>query len=495
MTCSGSKRFSQVLAHSVFAGCIAAGSLCASPDAMAWGPKSQGLIVSSAARVLSQEKNIPLTRLQADIDRGVQIESAELAKLIPVASANPLAAIQAEMYLLQSVKGDRVDPYFAYRLGVLGRLVADATGPLANARASVRNAYYADTDQNVTRITLKTNPRRTVDPATYFPEVERLANQQSDLIIKDYEAGLGFAGIAKASMQSDVNRSIDAVADVWFTVLSGSVVVANVSESQVRNFAVSALEFYVNRGNTSEADATYNKLESMGMQTLELRERIGDMYFAAGSFDRAMEEYTEILEQDPGKKNVAQKIAAHYVTVGDKAMELNRLEAAYEAYAKAAETDKLNGPAQVKVVEAGRAIEERDARMKVAEDALTAGDALQTEAEQESRRNNFAKAMELLTLADASYGSVTDEFPDLNREALSARNTVASRLQEIRTSLRDGSGNLSGSGSTMLAKKLATDAAKSTAGDALKALIAAQYDAQVAELGNEALQKISGVTP
>jgi tetratricopeptide (TPR) repeat protein len=458
--------------------------LCAGQTASAWGPRTQAVIVSSASRILTQEKNIPLTRLQADIVRGCQLDGAELTKIVPLATANTQAAVEAEMYLLQAVRGDRVDPYMAFRLGVLGKLVADLTAPLSTSKSTLRTRYFADAEGAIEQISLRTHPRRIVDPQTYFAEVRRMADAKADLMVKDYEVGAGFGGVAGSSLSDDASRSIDAVADVWFTVLSGSVLVANISESQVRDFAVNALEFYVKRGNTTEADSTYNKLAVLGMQTVELRARIGDMFYAAGEFDRAVHEYESILEKDPGRKDVAAKLAAHFVTVGDKAMEAKELENAAEAYEKAASTDKLNAQAQVKVIKARTAIDDRNMRMGEAQQAIAEGQTLADQAEQEVRRNNFAHAMDLLTEADNKFASVTNEFVDLNRTAATSRSSVAARLQQIRDDLRNNSASLSGSGTASDVRNLAGESARKSAKAALEELIASQY----AELAQQAAE-------
>ena len=100
-----------------------------SMPAWAWGARTRVAIVSTAARIMSRESGANLVKLEKDIKAGAAIAPSELTELTPIAATDPVGAIESQMYLLQSVGGGRVDPYFAYRLGVLGMLVAEATAP------------------------------------------------------------------------------------------------------------------------------------------------------------------------------------------------------------------------------------------------------------------------------------------------------------------------------------------------------------------------------
>ncbi|HRK35848.1 MAG TPA: hypothetical protein PLJ47_14720, partial [Candidatus Hydrogenedentes bacterium] len=187
--------------------------------AWAWGPRTRVSIVTTAARVVSKGSGANLVRLERDIRDGAAISPSELVALIPVAAGNPLGAIEGEMYLLQAVSGGRVDPYFAYRLGVLGNLVAQVTAPLADSDPTVRDVYYSDVESVIEKVQLRPAKRAQVDPGSYLLEVRAEADERRELILTDYRAGLGFKGTAGAAVSEDASRSVNAIADIYQAIL------------------------------------------------------------------------------------------------------------------------------------------------------------------------------------------------------------------------------------------------------------------------------------
>ena len=293
-----------------------------------------------------------------------------------------MGAIESEMYLLQAVNAGRVDPYFAYRLGVLGMLVAEASAPLADSDPAIRDLYYADVEGVIERIQLKPAKRIKVDPSTYFAEVRSDAARRRDLILTDYRTGIGFKGTATTALSEDASRSVNAVADVHQSVLVGKVAAANISPSQIRDYVVRAIQFYIKRGNDAETDSAYKRLTDLNVSTVDLQKQIGDMFYDAGKYERAMQEYRAVLALDPARRDVTERIAAYYVKLGDDALNEKRLEVAREAYQNALNADKLQPDAQRKLLDAEKLIVERDARLASTRETLTAADDKIGQAEQ-----------------------------------------------------------------------------------------------------------------
>ena len=166
----------------------------------AWGPKTQESIVSTSALIFSQDTKTQLRNLLAYIREGSRVSSDEAEEFFPGYRANPVAAIEREMHLLQAVRADRIDPHYAYRLGVLGQLVADTTAPLGTLNPVYRDRYFADVDANITRAQNLARPRRVVDPRTYFGRLREKIQDQENTIIREYQAGQGFSGLASAAL-------------------------------------------------------------------------------------------------------------------------------------------------------------------------------------------------------------------------------------------------------------------------------------------------------
>lgn len=457
--------------------------------AAAWGPRAQRAIAASALRMISREGRVPLVRLQDEVLQGVGATAEKTADLMPGAASDPVSAIESQMYLLQAVRGEGVTPYFAYRLGVLGKVVAQATAPLANAPAIYRERYYADADQNIDETFLEVSARKFVDPSLYVTRVMREAQARQDVILKDYQEGAGFNGVARAALPEDANRSVEAVADVWHTILLSSAVPANVAQTQIRNYVVNALAFYVDRGNRNEINASYARLMRMCEQTPDLRKQIGDLFFNAGYAERAMTEYRAVLAAQPQRKDVVERIASYYVRVGDRAIEDKHLEAARGAYALALEADKLHPNAQKKLMEAETLLAERDARREAARAALAEGRELQAQADQQALQADYAEAIALMGRAEEYFQRVPEEFPEENREAMAALNAIRVRIREVKGELVANAQTLSNTGSAYEARRLAREM-EGVEEEALRALIANQFEAEVANLRADLVNRL-----
>jgi len=454
--------------------------------AWAWGQRTRVSIVTTAARVVSKGSGANLVRLERDIRDGAAISPSELVALIPVAAGNPLGAIEGEMYLLQAVSGGRVDPYFAYRLGVLGNLVAQVTAPLADSDPTVRDVYYSDVESVIEKVQLRPAKRAQVDPGSYLLEVRAEADERRELILTDYRAGLGFKGTAGAAVSEDASRSVNAIADIYQAILVSRVSSANISPSQIRDYAVRAIQFYIKRGNDAETEAAYNRLMTLNVATVDLQKQIGDMFYDAGKYERAMAEYRAVLALDPARRDVTERIAAYYVKMGDDALADERLEDARDAFTNALSADKLHPTAQSKLLESEKMISERDARLASSREALEAGDLKVSEAEQRAFRRDYGGAIGLLYEAQLAYNSVTEEFAPEFRAAQNGLLTTEGRLNQLRRDLVSNAPSLSGLGAGTIAKKQAEDAAQAANLSALKSLLDKQYQSELDRLKAEA---------
>ena len=453
-----------------------------SAPGLAWGPATQQAVVTTAVHVLSKDNVVQLSKLEKDVREGAAVTPEVIGKLYPGYAMDPVRAIETEMYLLDTVRGDLVDAHFAYRLGVLGRLVAAQTAPLLNADRTLRDKYYADVEKNIQQVQLKPSARRLVDAEPYFDRARRLADTRKDMILKDYQDGLGFNGIAKATLAEELSRSIDAVADVWNTILTQNVVHANVSEEQVRGYVLSAMEFYIKRNNEPEIDANYRRLSALTKKTPDMAKRIGDMFYDGGLYERAIAEYQEVLATEPQRRDVVSRIAEYYVKQGDDALKAKRLQEAYDNFAKAAKTDPLHPEAEKKRLEAEALIAERDARLEAAKRSIEDASQLQTDAEQQVLQRKFSEAMATLQEAQEIYETVPDEFPTESRAANVGSANVAMRLRELKGELTQNAQSLGGLGFLPDMQRLAASSAGGMDELGLRTILNSQLNAQINKL-------------
>ena len=344
-------------------------AMLAGSTSWAWGPRADVALVTMAGRFIAKGGAVPLTKLEKDIQYGASVTRAEMARLIPGAESSPVQAIESEMYLLRAVRGTRVDPYYAFRLGVLGKLVARLSSPLADAPVTYRNMYYADVDSNID-VQLVPSRRRVVDPDTFLKQLLTDTKSRESLILQDYQSGVGFGGVASRTLTDDASRSANAIADVWYTLFQGSVIVANVPETRVRDYYIEAIGFYIQRDNESESRNAYDQLMELDVRTPDMLKRIGDMYYDAGEYALAMKEYEAVLSIEPARRDVVERIADYYVQVSDEARKEGQLEDSRAALVRAIDVFQLHPTAQGKLFEVEKLIEERDARLEAARAAL-----------------------------------------------------------------------------------------------------------------------------
>ena len=462
-------------------GILVAAALLMTP-AVAWGPITQQAIVTTAVRMLSKEGVTPLSRLEKDVRDGASAAPEVAARVLGGLATGPVSAIENEMNGLEAVRGDEVDPYFAYRLGVLGQLVAQIASPLADAKPATRDKYYHDVDENIQQTPLKTSPRVQVDPVPYFERLHKIVNARADMVAKEYQEGVGFGGVAKLSLSDDVSHSLDAVADVWTTVLTGKAVHATVSDSEIRDYFVGAFDYYIARGNDTQIDATYKRLAKATSKIPEMSKRIGDLFYEGKLYDRAISEYQQVLAVEPQRKDVIEKVTEYYMKVGEDAEKGKHLQPAYDAYAKAAQVNPLHPTAEAKRLELETMIAERDARLETAHRTNEEATRQIAQAEQSSQQHKYAEAMTALKDAQTALQTITNEFPREFQIAATGLSRIDERLRDLKRSWIQNAQSLSGSGTTFEVARAAASGFRNIDERALRALEANQLNAELRKL-------------
>lgn len=457
-------------------------TLAASPPVLAWGPRAQVAMVSTSAELITKQEGIALSNLKSDIRDGASVGNNQLSQLMPGWDTNPVIALQAQMDLLQAMRGDRIDPYYAFRLGVLGKTAARLSAPLAYASPAYRDLYYADVEVNISRVRWTIEKRRMVEPMSYFAEVRAKADRNADVILKDYQEGVGFRGTAHLSFADDASRSIAAVADVWYTILRGPAVATAISDNQIRAYSLDAMRFYINRGNARETDVAYQRVADRGIMTPDFQKEIGDLYFYAEQYDKAIPEYEAVLAIAPGRRDVIERISEYYIRMGDAAMKVGLLEEGAESFENAINADKLNTDAQLRLFDAREQIMSRDERRAKSEVALSTAQASLRASEQLIFARKYADAMKNLQESIRLFASVSNEFPDLFTTARSGELTAETRLSQVRGEIIDDSPNLSGAGARANVMRQAERAVEEMSKSGLRALNQKQLDAALKQL-------------
>ncbi len=195
---------------------------------------------------------------------------------------------------------------------------------------------------------------------TLLERIALEANSGNDLISGEYQAGTGFRGTAVTRLGIDISRSVNAVADVWWTIITSQTVPGNISERQLQDYVVSAYEYYVERGNEAEidaADANYRKLTTY---SADMSARIGDLLYAAGMRERAVKEYEAAVAAAPERRDIVEKIGNYHAERAEESLEKGLLEEAMAGFEKALSVNMLHPTAEKRRLEVAAMIQQRD---------------------------------------------------------------------------------------------------------------------------------------
>lgn len=409
-----------------------------------WGPTSQISIVNNAIHLIDKELNASLKKLENEIRNGAGITDETLYMIIPNAKTDPIQAIESEMNLLIAVKPRKIDPYYAFRLGVLGKLTAQATSPLQNTDSTIRTLYNSDVEKMIENVSLRTTPRQKVNPPVYFTQLKRQILSRDKIFEQEYKTNIGFKGTASTTLSECVSISLNAVADVWFSLLVPGQIVSNASEIALRDYALQGGLFYAKRGNVEEIRTNIQKLNDLVPFTEDMYIQIADVLIEMDINELAIELYKSALALNLNRRDISRKIADFYVDKGNKALETRKLEEALEMFNNAISADPLHPEAERLRIEAERSIKERDARLAQTKDALERAEKLQSMAEQEALTGRIAESIVLLRQALSTYEEVSDEFPLENQQKTKGIRIVNARIQELKGQLLESAKNFSG---------------------------------------------------
>ncbi len=448
----------------------------------AWGPKAQLAISTTAMHLLSKEGNIPLTKMGESVRRGAGESQSTLMELYPDMLAGPIQAIEAEIVLLKATRGDTLDQYFAYRMGALGKLVAQTTAPMTTADSSFRNLYFTDVERAIESTSVSIRKGELVDPVDYFTRRIAEANVNNDIIQKEYEGGIGIAGVAGSLLSEDSSRSARAVADVWLTVLTGGGSSNAVSETKLRDYAKRAMVYYIARKNTAAMDAAEVRYEKLVSPTAESLVAVGDAYFSAAYYERSVEKYQQALVMDPERREVVGKISDYYVAKAGRELDNEQLEAALESLQKAVDINPLHPSAEGERLAVAKLIEERNGRMAANQGHIERAEQLGSMAEEEAVRGHHAEAIDLIREAMNTYEEVTDEFPlefNLRERGL---NQLRLRVQAYKQEIVDNAEVFSGSGYIQDVRSLVETHGGGMDEAGLKTILERAFDMEIASL-------------
>ncbi|MFA6239362.1 MAG: hypothetical protein WC655_00450 [Candidatus Hydrogenedentales bacterium] len=413
-------------------------------SAHAWGPTAKRAIVGTSFQVLAQSYNNPFKNVNVDYEqdviRGALANRDVLGDNVPLgSSAEVINAIGTQAQLLREARKFGVGSYFAFRMGVLAGLVADVTLPFTfdgdPASRHTLEQMQKDIDDHIKDYHYKSRRTRLEyvrNPTVYFAQSQELFSDALTIIASDYKKGSGYAGFLSKGGQVFFSEAVQAVSDVWYTVLlpEGDAADVKPSAQALTWYLVDQVEYLLKvKKNMKEAEKVYDQFAKQSCTTLAAYERIADSFYAFGDKrgrERGVREWAGALKYSGNERErILKKLSQHYMNEGQRLFEHastkdaanDTLQNALGNFTKSLEFDQSNKEAATMINNTQVAITERDQRLKLAMETVAAGQSVMKKAEVDMAGEQNERALANFRQAIVVFEQVGDEFKEQQESA------------------------------------------------------------------------------
>ncbi|MDZ4858110.1 MAG: hypothetical protein SGI88_03945 [Candidatus Hydrogenedentes bacterium] len=436
----------------------------AAPHAHAWGPTAQSAIVGTAFQVISKGYADPFKTVDINYERDVLAGAAAGRSVLNLgghldSDSDVMHAIGTEIQLLRDVrKRGSGGSYFAYRMGVLASMVSDVIFPLTFEHdaqgAQLRAQVERDIDKNLKSYQMRTKSPHLEyirNPVQYLSDRQSMFADARTILAADYSRGEGYNGYAKSSGATMLQSTVEAVADVWFTVMrpEGDSSDVKPSTKSLTQYATEQVVYQLrDKKNMREAERAYRQFAALKSNSLAAYEIIGDAFYAFGpqGRDRAVQEWSNALALNgPERNRIMKKLAAHHLALGKAHLgeapkpnaPRDALPNALENFTKALEYDQSSEEAAKLINETQIQISERDQRLALAIATLSAAESVVKQAEVSAVDQQYAEAIAQYKKATTVFEQVGDEFKEQFDAADTGKEDSKRQIARIITTVLD----------------------------------------------------------
>jgi len=423
------------------------------PAAMAWGPRASRAICLCALQVLRRDFQDVFRGREEDLVAGAMISDRDMAKYaLQGGQIEPFEPIVREISLLREVNERGMTDYLVYRFGVLAKMSSNVVQPYGvpqnEEEKKLKARLDADIEEHIGKLKLEYRPedRESIYyPARYFEERLRFIKDDKYFIKVEYTDGDGYGDYAKRAVAKHFEDAVNTVADVVYTVLSERKYSGETPPSprDVALYYVGQVEYFLNKSHNEEAEESYAIFTEVNPGLASPYEELGDAYYRAGQYERAMREYRRGLRMKGSWPEVEDKIVRYYTQQGAILISQRTregLQQARQLFELALEVSPGNPMAVSGQENAKAEIQAMDARLERDRELLTGADRLFAEAQRAQTGQDLAKALDLYEKGIAVYSLVSTEFEDTREAAttggedcaIAIRNMFASALLEVR---------------------------------------------------------------
>ncbi|GMV98952.1 MAG: hypothetical protein AMXMBFR84_00920 [Candidatus Hydrogenedentota bacterium] len=450
--------------HLAYVLLCAAAIMLISDAAWAWGPDAQRAIIGTSFQVVRRQIGDPFktrdneTNFETDVLRGVLIGPAGLGTPPPTENVSQaIGSIGAEIQLLRYVRKEGVGSYFAFRMGTLARIVSDVLFPYSYDQSAASKELLArinaDVDKNLESIVFDDRARPLYyvrNVPMYFNDLLLPYKEAHNLIAADYKQGKNYNGYLKNGTGLFFQKSVQAISDVWYTVLRNEADPTHSapSDKAITWYYVDEISHLLNeKHNTREAERVYRIFAESNPGIADAFEKVGDVYYNYSRDDlkdRGVQIWMVALDnaEGPERNRINSKLAGHYLTAGKKSFDMagkpeapkDALEVALRNFTQALEIDRSNDEAASLINQTQVAIAERNERLQVALRTVAAAESVMREAEDRKVNAQYAESIALYNKAVLVFESVGDEFEE---QHLAAQDGIESSKRNITDIIND----------------------------------------------------------
>lgn len=434
----------------------------AAGSASAWEPQARQKIVLMAMQLVRpahptffRPLEAPIT-YEKDVIQGVTDGLSALNERVSFTNPKELMQlIDAQIELLRDVRSYGPTSYYAYRMGALAALAADLVLPygvvFTESEKPLQTAINRDIEAHLDDLVYANGEKELMflmDTVKYFEARRRFYPADQAMIASDYDAGKGYNGYLSDSVAQYFTRAAESVADVWHTILKTEQPRGRAAtpKNNMAWYFVDEIDFLLNaKDNLFLADKVYRNFEQVSEDMPDPYEKLGDLYYqydGEEGVERGVREWRIAYGvAGPTRNQIAQKLAQHFMEVGDKLILASKepgapdltLPNALNAFTQALEYDRRSSRAEERIQLANQLIQERKARLD--ENLTLLAKAQETvEAGNQSRgRGEFTNAIIAYQKAMSVFDSVTDEFTDVHNTAQEGHASADDAINDVVT--------------------------------------------------------------
>jgi tetratricopeptide (TPR) repeat protein len=439
---------------------LAAAALSAvtAPEAAAWGERAQRSLSTMALQVIKTSYPYAFqsegSNYENDVIAGSIAGAAALSDSFSTASEQAvIQSIGTEIEMLREIRGFGTGSYFAYRMGALGGVVADLMLPygLANTPDAERLAAQIaeDIDAHLGTYSYKATQRTREfirEPSQFFARRRSFVADDVRIIAQDYSQKHGYNGFLKDGGPAYFSRSVDAIADVWHTILREEADPSQGSTSprMLTWYFVDEIGYLLGeKRNVNAADRAYDNFLKVNQQVPEAYEQIGDQFYQLGTevgIKRAVREWRVAHNIGGTTRNrVASKLSGHFLEEGRvylaRTSEPGAAESDYtsalRSFEQALEFDRSSDEAAKLIQQTNVAIQERNERFQTTVEFISKGEQIREKADNMRNAEDFGNAIQTYRAAIVPYEAVDEEFEDQSKQAKDAVSKIKSEIATV----------------------------------------------------------------